>query len=456
MSLAVHGLLVETLERGDERLDVAADRLGRRRQVDGAVALDAIAGQVDHVGGGCVGVEHAEQRRRAAHVDVAIVLPRVADAAVDLHAEVDAQVGGRPGERRGDGGGVRELVAPAGGRTAASQTAAVASSVATAMLAQWCFTPWYMAIGRPNCKRTLAYSAARSVLSRATPTASAARIVRAMSMSARRAPGMMSPVAPSSVTRPGAAGGVDVLRRRHRHTGGLGVDDGDVVADRHEDDVGEPRAEHGAGRTGELPAARRHVATERGRTEGRAVGKSGKQARLDVVGAGRDEHRAGDQRRDEHAGGQGPAELLGDHDRLLQPVAGTAEVLGDVEPEPAEVGGLLEERRVGLVGGLQDGAGGGAGLVLGQEVGHCGGERAVVLGDGDRHGPQHDRWRCLRSIRGLPHPSSGSARVQRAPVASTRTDTPAARQLISAWRQPLSAATTASPRPPEERRVPRR
>ena len=43
------------------------------------------------------------------------------------------------------------------------------------MLAQWCLTAWYMAIGRPNCSRSLAYSAACSVHSRATPTASAER-----------------------------------------------------------------------------------------------------------------------------------------------------------------------------------------------------------------------------------------------------------------------------------------
>jgi hypothetical protein len=38
----------------------------------------------------------------------------------------------------------------------------VAISVATAMLAQWCFTAWYMAMGRPNWMRSLAYSAAIS------------------------------------------------------------------------------------------------------------------------------------------------------------------------------------------------------------------------------------------------------------------------------------------------------
>ena len=42
------------------------------------------------------------------------------------------------------------------GYHAASHTAAVAISVATDMLAQWCFTAWNMAIGRPNCSRSRA------------------------------------------------------------------------------------------------------------------------------------------------------------------------------------------------------------------------------------------------------------------------------------------------------------
>ncbi len=39
---------------------------------------------------------------------------------------------------------------------AASHTRQVASSVDTSMLAQWCLTAWNMAIGRPNCSRSLA------------------------------------------------------------------------------------------------------------------------------------------------------------------------------------------------------------------------------------------------------------------------------------------------------------
>ena len=62
---------------------------------------------------------------------------------------------------------------PSAAARAASQTSAVASSAATSMLAQWCLTAWKVAMGRPNCTRTLAYAAACSVHSVAMPTASA-------------------------------------------------------------------------------------------------------------------------------------------------------------------------------------------------------------------------------------------------------------------------------------------
>ena len=45
---------------------------------------------------------------------------------------------------------------PSSAARAASHTVAVASSEATSMLAQWCLTAWNVAMGRPNCTRTLA------------------------------------------------------------------------------------------------------------------------------------------------------------------------------------------------------------------------------------------------------------------------------------------------------------
>ena len=69
------------------------------------------------------------------------------------------------------------------------------------MLAQWCFTAWYIAMTRPNCTRSLAYTAADSVHSSAIPTASADRITRARSTSVCLAPGRIVAGTPSSAMR---------------------------------------------------------------------------------------------------------------------------------------------------------------------------------------------------------------------------------------------------------------
>ena len=62
----------------------------------------------------------------------------------------------RRGQGGRDGRGEALLAAAWRGVRAASHTAAVASSVATSMLAQWCLTAWNIPIGRPNCSRTSA------------------------------------------------------------------------------------------------------------------------------------------------------------------------------------------------------------------------------------------------------------------------------------------------------------
>ena len=72
------------------------------------------------------------------------------------------------------------------------------------MFAQWCLTAWNVAMTRPNCSRTLAYSAAISVAPRATPTASADSSSRARSrpISARAFGGKG---VPSGVRRAGSS-----------------------------------------------------------------------------------------------------------------------------------------------------------------------------------------------------------------------------------------------------------
>ena len=69
------------------------------------------------------------------------------------------------------------------------------------MFAQWCLIAWKVAIGRPNCSRIFAYPAAISVVSAATPAASAASTALATSVSRPRAPGSTVAGAASRLTR---------------------------------------------------------------------------------------------------------------------------------------------------------------------------------------------------------------------------------------------------------------
>ena len=182
------------------------------------------------------------------------------------------------------------------------------------------------------------------------PTASAARIVRDRSTNARRAPGRMSPAAPARVTLPARRVGSRLAGVSIETPSAVGVDHGDVVADGDEDDVGQPGAEHRTRRSVQRPVAPLDVTAEGDRAERRSVGQTGQEPGLHLVRAGGDEHGTGQQRGHEGARGQGPAELLDDDHDLLQTEARTAERLGDVQTEPAEVGGVGVERGVGFLG----------------------------------------------------------------------------------------------------------
>ena len=117
------------------------------------------------------------QGHRAPQVHVRVVLPREADAAERLHAVLGVRERGverqaRPRRRSRDRG--PGLGRASSAARAASHTAARASSMRASISAQRCFTPWNCPIGRPNCTRTFAYSAAVSTHHCAMPIASAA------------------------------------------------------------------------------------------------------------------------------------------------------------------------------------------------------------------------------------------------------------------------------------------
>ena len=68
-----------------------------------------------------------------------------------------------------------------------------------------------------------------------------------------------------------------------------------------------------------------------------------------------------------------------------KPGAGPAVLLGQVDPEPAQIGHLAPVGGAGLLVGLEQGAGGLQRLVGGEDAAHRGGQLLVIVGDGDRH-----------------------------------------------------------------------
>ena len=240
------------------------------------------------------------------------------------------------------------------------------------MLAQWCLTAWNVAIGRPNCSRTLAYSAAMlgALARRRRPPRPPGRPGPGRS-AAGAAPGSTVAGAPSSVTLAARRVGSRLAGTSTWYAAGRTArSTSDVVAGpapaaRR---PGRRRAPRRPSRMA-LPSARVDVAAERDGADHAAVGQAGQQ----LLRRG---HRAPAAARTALAitvgtngpGATAPAQLL-DHDqRLRQPEARAAELLGDVQAEPAEAGQLGPEAGQSLGLGREQGAGGRAGLVLGQEV----------------------------------------------------------------------------------------
>ena len=84
-------------------------------------------------------------------------------------------------------------------------------------------------------------------------------------------------------------------------------------------------------------------------------------------------------------GDDGAPQLL-DHDHQLgQPVPRPAMLLGDVQPEPAEVDQIRPERWEVLLGRFEEGAPLAPSVGLQQEGSRRLGQRLVILGNGDRH-----------------------------------------------------------------------
>ena len=313
------------------------------------------------------------------------MLPRDGDAAVHLGVEVGAQVGGRCRQRGRDRSGVGQLVfADLGGhRRIPHRTGrelgghAHVGAVVLHRLVHGDRPTELDPLLRVGRRRLGALEGHAHRLRREEePVAIDERLTGAGDHGARH-----------TVERDagGAAGGVEVLGRLDRHAVAH-LHDGDVVSGEHQQHLGEPAAQHGAQGAGDLTVGDGDRAVEGDRTEARAVGEAREVLGLrGVVGHGV-ERGARDHGRHERAGRHRPSQLLDDHHELFQPVARAAVLLGEVEPQPAQLHEVAPERGQLLGFGLQQRAGGAAGLPLGQEVRRGLGQRTVVIGDGDRHG----------------------------------------------------------------------
>src|SRR5271165_2988865 len=232
------------------------------------------------------------------------------------------------------------------------------------MFAQWCLTAWKVAIGRPNCSRTLAYSAAWSVVSRATPAASAASTARATPVSSRRAPG--STVAGAASSRTLAA------RRLWSRLAGTSARtppaDFSITSTSSPAGTSSTSARWPLITTPTVPVAAPSACL---------TSPPSATAPITLPSAS-----AGSSR---FCRSSGPAHLLGHDQRFGQPEARAAMFFRNVQPEQAEAAQLGPEGRPRDRLGPEQAAGLSAGLMLGQKAGDGLREGPVLFGDGDRH-----------------------------------------------------------------------
>ncbi len=378
----------QVLDALGERPDLVADRLGLRRQFDRLLADDALPGQVGEFLGSTGRVEVVEQRGGAPHVEVRVVLPGDRDAAVDLGVQVGAQIG------RGSGQGGRgrcrvgELVAT-GGRRAGSVPHGArrkfgghghVGAVVLDRLVHGDRTTELDALLRVGGTHLRALAGDADSVGRQDHTGEVDE----------RAPRSGDDRDGRAVERHADAGPARIEAGRRLDRDAVArLDDGhhgDVVTNGYEQHRRRRPAEHHSGVTRGGAVGHRHRPAERDSADRRAIGEAGEQPRSQVVVAGGGDQRAGDHRRHERTRRDRPGEFLDDDDQLLDAVAGSADVLRQVQTEPTELRELGPEFGQRVVGRLEPLASGAAQVALLGETAHGLGERAMVLGDGDRHG----------------------------------------------------------------------
>ena len=272
------------------------------------------------------------------------------------------------------------------------------------MLAQWCFTAWNIAITRPNCCRSLAYAVARSTHSCAPPAASADTSTRATSWASAAAPrehAIGRDLHAVRVHDAAATGRVEVRVHRDAQPGRIGIDDDHVRTGDEYELIGEARAEHDTAVTAQRLAFQRQVADRaRARRGGcRRPARAGARALL-RGGAGHRDHGRREHGGQERPGRGGTAELLEHDHELGQAVAAAADVLGEVQAEPAEIDEVRPELRQLLGRGVEQVACRAACPGLLEEGARDAFEFTVGVGECDGHARTVSRepaWHTLRS-----------------------------------------------------------
>ncbi len=375
---------VAVREAGGEGADLGPELLGLGRQVDRRGTGDAPPGEVGDLLGRCGRVDEGGEGGRPAQEHVGVVLEGVGDAAVDLDVELGVEVGRGHGEGGGGGGRQRQLV------TALRRGPGRVPHRGGAQLDGHQHVGAVVLDGLEGRDGTAELHPLLGVLGgRLGGLAGQAHGLGRHQGAGEvdedlGGAGQQGGRGPVEGQAGAAAGGVEVGRDLPGHAVTGGVDDGDVVADGHQHHVGGTAAEDDGGAVGGA-AAHLDAVGQADPTEGGAGGQAGQEAAPGGLVAGGHQHRAGDHAGQEGPGGDGGAEGL-DHDgQLGHAVAGAAVLLGHVQAGPPECAQVVPERGEGFLVGLQQGAGGAAGVVLAQEVRRRVGQRQVVLGDRDRH-----------------------------------------------------------------------
>ena len=326
----------QVLDRVGEGLHLGADLVGLGRELDVLGADHASAAEVHQVDGRLLRVDEVQQRGGAAHVQVGVVLPGDGDAAVHLGVEVGAQVGGRRRQGGGDGGRVAELVladlgrhgrVPHGAGGELGGHAHVGAVVLHGLVHGDRPAELDALLGVGGGLLGALEGDAHRLGRQQQPVAVDEGLTGAGDDRARRA-------VQRDPRRP--AGGVEVLGALDLHAVAH-LHDGDVVADQHEQHVGEPATEHGAHVARRLPVRDRHAAPEGDGPALRPVSEAREVLGLGGLVGHRVEGGAGDHRGHEGPGGHGAAELLDHDDQLLEPEAGAAVRFGQVQTQPAQV-----------------------------------------------------------------------------------------------------------------------